>query len=288
MTTNHTVELSSAVEQNDKGQDQPFSGITISGKYYSGVFDGHGRNNIINALREYQSNGKLNEFMDSESPVESIQEKLNNDEICPSYISSGSTITFAVLDANLLKITNCGDSRTFVFRNGILEFITDEHCCGNPKEKERLGKIGKYKQSSSIKVISETTLIQIPSEYRVLDNCYELAVTQALGHNDFAKPAPDIYETVINPNDEVVVVSVTDGVTDMLICDELDQDKIREEDIRMIYELSAEELKNKIQERWGQEWMMIPLNQKEQKSRFEKNNFDDIGVARMVIRPIIP
>jgi hypothetical protein len=93
---------------------------------------------------------------------------------------------------------------------------------------------------------------------------------------------------VINPNDEVIVVSVTDGVTDMLICDEIDQDKIRESDIRMIYELSAEELKNKIQERWGQEWIMRPLNQKEQKSRFEKHHFDDVGVARMVIRPVMP
>jgi len=285
MATIHTIELSSAVEQNDKGQDQPFSGITSSGKYYSGVFDGHGKNNVINALREYQTIGELNEFMDNDSPVESIQQRLNDDEVCPSYISSGSTITFAVLDGNMLKIINCGDSRTFVFRNGILEFITEEHFCGNPREKERLGKFGKYRESGSLKVISETTLIQVPSEYRILDNCYELAVTQALGHNNFAKPAPDIYEMVINPNDEVIVVSVTDGVTDMLICDEIDQDKIRESDIRMIYELSAEELKNKIQERWGQEWIMRPLNQKEQKSRFEKHHFDDVGIARMVIRP---
>ena len=284
MNTTHTVELSSAVEQNDKGQDQPFSGVTASGKYYSGVFDGHGKNNVINALREYQATGELNEFMDNETPVEAIQQRLKDDEICPSYISSGSTITFAVLDANQLKIINCGDSRTFVFRNGILEFITEEHFCGNPREKERLGGLGKYRESGSLKVISETTLIQVPSEYRILDNCYELAVTQALGHNDFAKPAPDIYEIVIKPNDEVIVVSVTDGVTDMLICDSIDQDKIREEDIRMIYELSAEELKNKIQERWGQEWIMRPLNQKEQKARYEKDQFDDVGIARMVIR----
>jgi serine/threonine protein phosphatase PrpC len=285
MATTHNVELSSAVEQNDKGQDQPFSGITVSGKYYSGVFDGHGKNNVINALREYQATGELSEFMDNESPVEIIQQRLNDDKVCASYISSGSTISFAILDGNLLKIINCGDSRTFVFRNRNLEFITDEHFCGNPREKERLGELGKYKKSGCLKAISETTLIQVPSEYRILDNFYELAVTQALGHNNFAKPAPDVHEIVINSTDEVIVVSVTDGVTDMLICDELDQDKIREEDIRMIYELSAEELKNKIQERWGQEWIMRPLNQKEQKARYEKHNFDDIGVARMVIRP---
>jgi serine/threonine protein phosphatase PrpC len=311
MATTHIVELSNAVEQNDKGQDQPFSGITASGKYYSGVFDGHGKNNVINALREYQATGELSEFMDNESPVEAIQQRLNDDKVCTSYISSGSTISFGILDGNLLKIINCGDSQTFVFRNGILEFITEEHFCGNSREKERLGELGKYKKSSSLKAISETTLIQVPSEYRILDNFYELAVTQALGHNDFAKPAPDVHEMVINLNDEVIVVSVTDGVTDMLICDgimrlsvphdtaglssaqvllkagELDQDKIREEDIRMIYELNAEELKNKIQERWGQEWIMRPLNQKEQKARYEKHHFDDIGIARMIIRPLI-
>ena len=77
---------------------------------------------------------------------------------------------------------------------------------------------------------------------------------------------------------------MTDGVTDMLICDSIEQDKIREEDSRMINELSAEELKNKIQERWGQEWIMRPLNQKEQKARYEKDQFDDVGIARMVIR----
>ena len=81
MNTTHTVELSSAVEQNDKGQDQPFSGVTASGKYYSGVFDGHGKNNVIDALREYQTSGKLNEFMDNETPIEAIQQRLKDDEL---------------------------------------------------------------------------------------------------------------------------------------------------------------------------------------------------------------
>jgi len=288
----HRVELSTAVEQNGKGQDIPISGTTASGKNYIAVFDGHGTNPVTFALREMQSSGVLNSMMDEDTPVQAIQKKLiddNVDALCKRGESSGATMTGAILDGNQLKVLNCGDSRTFVFRNGVLEFVTAEHFPGNLTERE----ISPYrfKPSTNFKAVSETLLEQTRVEYTIIDpitkSTYDLALTRALGHNGLVNPVPEVNTFTIEPSDEVVVVSMSDGCTDMLICAEENADNICAADVRMIYELSAEEFKNKIQERWGQTWNVKLLAGKTVEQQWNKENFDDVSVARMVIRPAV-
>lgn len=286
------VELSTAVEKNQKGQDFPILGTTASGKKFIGVFDGHGSDAVIFAIRNMHRDGILDSMMDQENPVQLIQKKLIDDDVCKKNDSfkakmSGSTMTGAILEGNTLKIVNCGDSRTFVFRNGTLEFATVEHFAGNLAERE----ISPYKFLSAVnfKTVSETELEQTPADYVIVtdseNKSYHLALTRALGHNGLVNPVPDIHTLILDPTDEIVVVSMSDGGTDMLICDEENQDNIREEDIRMIYELSSEDLKNKIQERWGQTWRVKLLSGKTVEQRWNKWDFDDVGVARMVIHP---
>jgi hypothetical protein len=54
----------------------------------------------------------------------------------------------------------------------------------------------------------------------------------------------------------------------------------------MIYELSAEELKDKIQARWLQEWLMTDIEgHTYPPARYTKDQCDDIAVARLVMRP---
>lgn len=286
----HHVELSTAVQQNGKGQDIPISGTTASGKNYIAVFDGHGANPVTFALREMQRAGVLNSMMDEDAPVQSIQKKLiddNVDALCNPRESSGATITGAILDGKMLKVFNCGDSRTFVFRNGVLEFVTAEHFPGNLSER----KISPYrfKPSTNFKAVSDTLLEQTRSEYTIVDppmkDMYELALTRALGHDGLVNPVPEVNTFVIEPSDEVVVVSMSDGCTDMLICPEENSENICAADVRMIYELPAEEFKNKIQARWGQIWSVKLLSGKTVEQQWNKDYFDDIGVARMVIRP---
>jgi hypothetical protein len=70
----------------------------------------------------------------------------------------------------------------------------------------------------------------------------------------------------------------------MLIYDEYDN--IREADIRMIYNLSANELRDKIQDRWLQPWNMIDMNGEIiQRFCYHKPQCDDIGVTRFVMKP---
>ena len=278
------IEISTAVEQNSKGQDQPFYGETASGKIYFGIWDGHGTNSVIGELRNILKNGKLAEYMESQTPIEDISDILTEQKFLNSSELSGSTMNFGILEDNILTCMNCGDSKMFIYRNGELIFNSDEHYWKNSKEKERLGDTVTYDESQNIKLISETEMISIYSEYVNMKNGSRLAATQAIGHNNMAKPAPDVFKFELEATDEIVAVSVSDGVTDMLIYDEYDN--IREADIRMIYNLSANELRDKIQDRWLQPWNMIDMNGEIiQRFCYQKPQCDDIGVTRFVMKP---
>lgn len=280
----HEIEVSSAVEQNGKGQDQPFSGETASGKRYFGIWDGHGSNGVIGELRTMMKNGKLANFMEHDSPIEDISEDLLKRKIVFRGESSGSTMNCGILENNILTCMNCGDSRMFLFRNGELIFQSEEHFWNNSKEKERLGDLVSYDKSQNIKLISEKEMIAVYSEYIRMKNGNQLASTQSIGHNNDLKPAPDVFRFEIEPTDEIVAVCVSDGVTDMLIYDE--EDNIREQDIRMIYEYSAEELKDTIQERWLQPWDMTTMDGITHTGcGYSKSQCDDIGVTRFVMKP---
>ena len=94
-----------------------------------------------------------------------------------------------------------------------------------------------------------------------------------------------VFEMLVEENVEYVTVSVSDGITDMLIYEKDDLNKITDTEIRMIYELSAEELKDKIQGRWLQDWNVMFMNGHKQCQQWSKDTSDDVSVARMVIRP---
>jgi len=280
------INISIAVEQNGKGQDHPFFGETASGKRYFGIWDGHGTDSVIRELRKYDVTGKLAEFMDESSPANAISNELFRTKICRPLESSGATMNYGILNGNVFTCVNCGDSKMFVFRNGELIFESEDHYWGNLKEKERLGDNIKFHPTMNIKAVSENKIIAVPSEYMIQKNGNRLAVTQAVGHCNISEPAPDVYVINIEPTDEIVAVSVSDGVTDMLIYDE--NNNIREQDIRMIYELSAESLKSTIQARWLKPWTMTSLEGDEiPNCKFKKTECDDVGVARMIIKPKI-
>jgi serine/threonine protein phosphatase PrpC len=280
----HNILVTTAIEQNGKGQDQPFFGETASGRRYFGIWDGHGSDSVIEVLRNYITNGKLAEFMEESSPICAIADELLKNSVCKSFESSGATMNCGILEGNILKCINCGDSRMFVFRNGELIFQSEEHSALNKKEKERLGDKVTYDESKNIKMVDETKIRLVYAEYVRIKNGNCLALTQALGHNGCAHPSPDVYEIKIEPTDEIVAVSVSDGVTDMLCYDE--QDNIVPLDIKMIYELSAEDLKNKIQARWLQTWTIVTMEGEEHHGiNYEKSDCDDVGITRFVMRP---
>jgi serine/threonine protein phosphatase PrpC len=282
--SSHNIDIAIAVVENGKGQDQPFHGETASGKRYFGVCDGHGTNSVIRELRNMMKNGRFADFMEETYPITKIADDLVERRICGMRESSGSTINLGILEGNTLKCMNAGDSVMFVFKNGLLVFKSLEHSASNIQEKNRLGNKVLYRPVSTIKVVSETEIINGHAEYVLLQGGTELAFTQALGHNNKAKPVPEVNEIIIDNADEIVVVCVTDGVTDMLIKNT--DDTFREQDIRMVYELSAEELKNKIMERWLQLWDMTTSDGVTHKGcQYKKSECDDVGITRFVMKP---
>jgi serine/threonine protein phosphatase PrpC len=278
------IEITTAVEENYKGQDQPFHGKTQSGKIYFGIWDGHGSNSVIHALREIMGNGKLDEFMDQKSPVQSITDYLLEGRVCRTYESSGATMNFCIFDGNTLSCTNCGDSRTFVFRNGECVFISEDHNSRNEKERRRLeGKV-KYSPSQNLRMISEKELIAIPAEYIHFSSGNQLAISQSVGHNNITGIDPTIVSIAVESTDEIVVLCVSDGVVDMLWKD--DNDDVIEDDLQMLYSLSADDLKNKIMSRWLQPWDMTNLDGEYAKGiSYDKSDCDDVGITRFVLKP---
>jgi len=280
----HDIEITTACEKNGKGQDEPFFGETASGRRYFGIWDGHGSNSVIDQLRNYVTNGKLAEFMEETSPVRVLANELLKKQVCRTYESSGATMNYGILEGNILKCINCGDSRMFVFRNGELIFQSVDHDSSNEKERVRLGDSVTYDKSQNIKMVDETRMIAVYAEYVRMKNGNNLAITQALGHNGYADPSPDTYEIEIGPTDEIIAISVSDGVTDMLCYDE--ENNVVPSDVKMLYEFSAEELKNKIQERWLQTWTMVTIEGEEHHGiNYDKSDCDDIGITRFVMRP---
>lgn len=278
------VEITTAVEQNYKCQDQPFYGTTPSGKIYFGIWDGHGSNSVIQELRNIMTNGKLAEIMDTESPVHTITDYLLDHNICRINESSGAAMNFCIFDGNNLICTNCGDSRAFIFRNGEIIFMSVDHNSKNENEKNRLeGKVT-YSQSQCLKVISEKDLVGSPTEYIHYENRIQLALSQAIGHNNITGIDPAIVTIEVRPTDEIVAICVSDGVIDMLWKDE--NDDVKDSDIKMLYSFSAEDLKNKIMSRWLQPWNMTNLQGVSEKNvSYDKSECDDVGITRFVLKP---
>lgn len=125
---------------------------------------------------------------------------------------SGSTAAAVMISPRNIYFINCGDSRTFLCRNGQVVFYTEDHKPCNPREKERIQNAG-----------GSVTLQRINGS---------LAVSRALGDFTFKEvewrtqteqlvsPEPEIYDLERSPSDEFLVVAC-DGVWDAISNEEL-------------------------------------------------------------------
>uniref|UniRef100_A0A8C2A2E2 Protein phosphatase 1B n=1 Tax=Cyprinus carpio TaxID=7962 RepID=A0A8C2A2E2_CYPCA len=129
-----------------------------------------------------------------------------------SWDHSGSTATAVMISPRNIYFINCGDSRTFLCRDGQVVFYTEDHKPINPREKERIQNAG-----------GSVTLQRINGS---------LAVSRALGDFNFKEvewrtqteqlvsPEPEVYELERTPKDEFLVVAC-DGVWDAIGNEEL-------------------------------------------------------------------
>lgn len=282
----HAVDINAKVNQLSKKQDYIISEQSIDSETgelfnWSVVFDGHGSNDCIQFIRNIPMQ-TMNEFVSSNKPIENLAKYINDN--LKLNVSSGSTMCLIKIYQNRIVCINCGDSQAAVYKNGKLEFITEEHSFKNEKEKTRLADNVTYIPSYDIAIRDENTLISVYSEYIEWNEDYtKLACSQALGHNGVTGCVPDTVVIPITPGDRYKVIIGSDGLWDMII-------KENEEDILQLWNMDTDAIMKQTTERWLQKWNMVDVLKNDltiHYAKYEPYQCDDIAVVVADIVPII-
>ena len=291
----HAVDINSKINQLSKKQDYIITEQAIdkeTGELFNwcAVFDGHGTDDCINFIRKIPMQN-MTDFIVSDRPIENLAKYINDN--LKLRVSSGSTMCLIKIYQNRIVCINCGDSQAAVYKNGKLEFITEEHSFKNEKEKIRLSNNVTYIPSSDIAIRDENTLISCYSEYiewnedntkLACSQAYtKLACSQALGHNGITGCAPDTVVIPITPGDRFKVIIGSDGLWDMVMKD-------NEEDMLQLWGMDADAIMKQTTDRWLQTWNMVDaLNNSTRihRSKYQPCHCDDIAVVVADIVPII-
>jgi serine/threonine protein phosphatase PrpC len=281
----HAVDVNAKLNQLSKKQDYIICEQAIdneTGELFNwcAVFDGHGSDDCIQFIREIPIT-TMNNFISSKNPIENLYKYIN--QRLKMRVSSGSTMCLTKIYQNRIVCSNCGDSKAAIYKNGKIEFVTQEHSFQNKNEFFRLANNVTYLPSSDIEIVDDSTLVSVYSEYIRWNIDYtKLSCSQALGHNGNTGYAPD-YETIsYNEGDSLKIIIATDGFWDMVIKDE-------EEEITNLLKMQCKDLLDFAVKRWLQEWEMYTDIDAEHYSKccYNENQCDDVGVVTVDIVPKI-
>ena len=282
----HAVDINAKLNQLSKKQDYIITEQAIDNETgelfnWSAVFDGHGSSDCIQFIRNIPIQ-TMNEFVSGNKPIENLYKYIN--QRLKTQVSSGSTMCLIKIYQNRIVCINCGDSQAAVYKNGKLEFITEEHSFKNEKENARLANNVTYIPSYDIEIVDDSTLISVYSEYIEWNEDYtKLACSQALGHNGITGCAPDTVVIPITPGDRYKVVIGSDGLWDMVI-------KENDEDMLQLWGMDADAIMKQTTERWLQKWNMVDVLNDDPTihyAKYEPHQCDDIAVVVADIVPII-
>ena len=246
------------------------------------VFDGHGENKVIDFIRSIP-NEKMNQLLMVSKPVESLANYINENLFQSKIESSGSTMCMVKLFSNRIECINCGDSQVAVYKNGSLEYMSQEHNYENEKERERLKYDVTFIPASNIKMIDADTLINVYSEYIEWEfpGLYtKLACSQALGHNSITGYDPEYKVIQLTENDKFKVIVGSDGLWEMIMKDDI-------QDVNNLYNMDANAIVEQTTNRWLQMWNMHDVlnNKKNIQGKFTPHQCDDIAVFIADILP---
>ena len=202
--------------------------------YFFGIYDGHGGNgcslylkeNLHNFIQDFSVNGIKRAIYDSENEFLTKKALDENNNLCDS---SGSCGIIAMIKNNQLIISNTGDSRIVLYKNGKVFFVTKDHKPDSDIEKERIKKAGGtvYQSPSIIPIYQNGKKVNLP--WRVLPG--RLSVSRTFGDIE-AKlekfggkqgvivPTPDVTEIEINNEFDFMVIGC-DGIFDVLSNEDL-------------------------------------------------------------------
>ena len=202
--------------------------------YFFGIYDGHGGNgcslylkeNLHKFIQEFSASGIKEAIYESENLFLTKKAVDENNNL---FDSSGSCGIIAIIKNNQLIISNTGDSRIVIYKNGKIFFVTEDHKPDSEKEKERIKSSGGqiYQSPSIIPIYQNGKKINLP--WRVLPG--RLSVSRTFGDIE-AKvekyggkkgviiPTPDITEIELNNDFDFMVIGC-DGIFDVLSNEDL-------------------------------------------------------------------
>ena len=286
----HEVSIAGKVEQLCSGQDYFCEGNgidAVTGEPVRWVMlnDGHGTDSCINFIRSIPTETK-SQLICSADPVNVLASYIFESGCIKElkkhfpraekvWESSGATAVIVKCYSDRIECINSGDSQFIIFKDGELVRVSEEHNCSNEKEKERIvamnGSI-KFAPSVTIKVVSETELTNVYSEYVRFPDGNQLATTQALGHRSKTGYAPNHHVFMLDPDSSYRIIMGSDGLFDMTMMDNA-------VDIEFLKTKTAAEICDKASGRWLQEWIGIMSDGRRPTFSYTRKEADDVSAV---------
>jgi|TARA_B110000967_G_C18688916_1_gene461982 serine/threonine protein phosphatase PrpC len=253
-----------------KGQDFVAQGKRQNGDLWYLVIDGHGKNKVIDALRNLDY---LN-IMEMEEPATIISKKVKE---LGNTFRSGATLSIVIITPTKMDCYWCGDSTIKIWKDNVEIFASKDHNYTNPDEVRRMNELGhKSVDDWAISVIDDKTLTMIRAPYylieTVVNDCGQtlhdtLNMTSALGHNGKTGDMISHAEVRLEEGASYDMVAATDGLWDM----------VHPGDNINMYR-DAIDITDFAKMRWMQEWCYRFPENPDQMTTMD-DQMDDIGVA---------
>lgn len=250
-----------------KNQDVAFNGKSeLNGEPfdYGIILDGHGSDEFISFMRKLD----WDLIVSCDDPWVAIHYILM--ENC--YLDGGSTLIIMRAFARRIDVLSVGDSGILIHKNGELVYINEKHTHNNSRERERLKTNPQYrglkKPFDYIPLIRNSREMQAKRGYYnyfgsdVEPKQHQLAMTQALGHENITGYDPERHIEYFEDTDKINIVMGSDGLFDMLLLNQSviktpelspsELEDIQKENIDILT-MSATELVEKAEKRWKKE-----------------------------------
>ena len=227
--------------------------------YWSVLFDGHGNNQAINAIRA----SDINRIMEKSRPYDDLQKLIQDDPMSTleERIRSGSTMVYAkVTPTNHytdIEIVNIGDSSAVLFVNYQPVFVTQQHDHTNGSEIARLfsevrvdTKEPFYKRDSDFEVVSPTDIITKDTTYIKFSNGVCLGPSQSLGHDGITGIKPTITSYRALKTDNIKVVLFSDGISSVMPVSGL----LTHSTVDFMKDKTTTDILNEAEHKWKKPW----------------------------------
>lgn len=268
---------SQSLLNNPKGSSQDFldSGYSQKGYLYGIVADGHGKNRMIDFIR----NIDFSKIVDLRNFNDIFMELITSEITENDSKGTGSTFSLVLIRETDILVFWLGDSLIRIYHeDGRLYYQSDPNRI-NPKDEHKIMElVSETIHNSNINIIdinydnddtigsidmsSSTTRYTYPKENNKV-------VPFSLGHghhfNNF------VVESIRKPDGYKIIIG-SDGLWDMITNSTKDHS--------LLYEQSAEDIAKEAERRWHGKWK-YKHGENTIKTSFPKDNIDDIAVVTM-------